>query len=228
MKVEIWSDFMCPFCYMGHNRIQKAIEDFGHQIEVVYRTFQLFPGLKPQIGKNLYESIAELKGANVEDIARVHERLAEAGSSEGLEFNFDRVVPTDTFDALRLSHLAKTKGMQKQFMEAVFKSYFTDALDISDPLTLLQLADSVGIDAQEAEQVLQSDAYAEDVQKDYQTGSDIGVKGVPFFVINNRYAISGAHAPHVFVEILEKARNEDIEDGAGHRCSDCTCGKKHG
>jgi len=226
MKVEIWSDFMCPFCYMGHHRLEQAIERFGHEVEVIYRTFQLFPGIAPQSGKNLYEAIADLKGAKVEDIARVHDRLAETGREEGLDFNFSRVVPTDTFDALRLAQYAKEVGLQESFVKAVFNAYFTDALDIGDHLTLLQIADSVGLDPVVAEQILVGGNYAEEVRKDYQTGIDIGVKGVPFYVINNRYAISGAHAPEVFVDVLRKARNEDIEDGHEHRCSDCTCGKR--
>ncbi|MCL1950416.1 MAG: DsbA family oxidoreductase [Turicibacter sp.] len=226
MKIEIWSDFMCPFCYMGQQRLQKAIEKFGHEVEVVYRTFQLFPGFRPQLGKNLYESIALFKGADVGDIAKLHDRLAQTGKLEGLEFNFGQVVPTDTTDALRLIHFAKEMGKSEEFIAAVFKGYFTDVLDIGDHLTLIQLADSVGLDPQLVEQVLLSGAYTEELEKDRQTGQAIGVKGVPFYVIDNRYAISGAQESAVFLEVLEKARLEEEEDGGSQCCSDCTCGKR--
>ena len=226
MNIEIWSDFMCPFCYMGHARLQKAIAKFEHQVEVVYRSFQLMPGITPQFGKTLNEAIAEINGKTVEEITRVNDQVAQTGEKEGLEFNFSQMMLTDSYHALRLSHFAKEQGRQKEYMDAVFKSYFTDALDIGDPMTLLQIIDSIGLNPIEAEEALLNNTYGDVVLKDYQTGQDIGVKGVPFFVINNRYAISGAHSPEVFGEILQKAWEEHQEDGSGQCCSDCTCGKK--
>jgi len=227
MKVEMWSDFMCPFCYIGNFRLQKAIEAFKHDVEVEFRTFQLFPGLRTEPGKNLFETLAAYKGSSVAEMEKVHEGLAETGAKEGLEFNFSRVVPTDTLDALRLVHFAKDHGLENEFMNAVFQGYFTDSLDIGDHMTLIQLADSVGLDPVAAEKVLTSDAYMDKIEQDRQIGSEIGVKGVPFFVIDNRYAISGAHDPEIFLEVLQKAHLEDIED-EGEGCgSDCTCGR-HG
>ena len=223
MKVEIWSDFMCPFCYIGSSRLQKAVKNVTDPIEIEFRTFQLFPDMRGLEEKSLDEAIADIKGIDVSEIAGIHQKLKAVGHEEGLEFDFSRLSPVNSLDALRLVHLSKANGCQQEFVNAVFKSFFTDGQDIGDHSILTEIGVKIGLKKEAVMEVLDGSAYLEEVYKDQSVGSQIGVKSVPFYVFNNHFALSGAHSIEIFEEVLKKAREEYVEDCNVRKCSDCNC-----
>ena len=210
MKVDIWSDVMCPFCYIGKRRFEAALANFNHKedIEVVWHSFQLDPGMTAQPGKDVYTYLAERKGISVEQSKQMHTGVVQMAAEAGLQYNFDKAVIANSFDAHRFAHLAKTKDLGEAAEEALFKAYFTDGKDISNFDTLAQLGKEIGLDAAEVKQALQTDAFANAVDEDIYHASQIGVRGVPFFVLNDKYAVSGAQPVETFAGALNQAWTE--------------------
>lgn len=210
MKVDIWSDVMCPFCYIGKRRFEAALANFNHKedIEVVWHSFQLDPEITAQPGKDVYTYLAERKGISVEQSKQMHTGVVQMAAEAGLQYNFDKAVIANSFDAHRFAHLAKTKGLGEAAEEALFKAYFTDGKDISNFDTLAQLGTEIGLDAAEVKQALQTDAFANAVDEDIYHASQIGVRGVPFFVLNDKYAVSGAQPVETFAGALNQAWTE--------------------
>lgn len=234
MKVEIWSDLVCPFCYIGKRKFEHALEQFEHkdEIEIQWRSFELQPGLKTDGSKNQYEHLAESKGWTLDYSKKVHDHVTQSAKEVGLEYNFDIAVPANTFNAHRLSHLAAKHGLQGEAEERLFRAYFTEGRDIDDDETLVELGVEIGLPEAEIREMLQGDLYADEVKKDIAKARQVGVQGVPFFVLNNKYAVSGAQPSEVFLEALQKAYEEyekenapDLISGAdGAACSiDGTC-----
>jgi predicted DsbA family dithiol-disulfide isomerase len=210
MKVDIWSDIRCPFCYIGKRRFEVALDRFEYrdQVEVTWHSFELDPHLKTQPGKSLYEYLAEIKGQSLEWSEQMHDQLTATASTVGLAFNFERAVVANSFDAHRLIQFAKTKGMGDQAKERLLKAYFTEGADISDLPTLLKLGSDIGLDKIELERVLHSDAYSENVRSDESTAQRLGIRGVPFFVLDQQFGVSGAQTPETFLEALQHAWKE--------------------
>jgi len=213
MKIEIWSDYVCPFCYIGKRRLEKALEDFPHKDEVTieYKSFELDPNAKRETELSIYEILAKKYGMSVEEAKRMSAGVAKQASEVGLQFNFDTSIPTNTFDAHRLAKFAESKGISKAMTESLLKAYFTDSKHIGDKNFLKELGVSLGLDSVEVEEVLAGDAYEKDVRFDQREAREIGVQGVPFFVLNSKYAISGAQPPEVFSEALTKVWEEENE-----------------
>ncbi|WP_404428113.1 DsbA family oxidoreductase [Sutcliffiella horikoshii] len=213
MKIEIWSDYVCPFCYIGKRRLEKALEDFPHKdkIEIEYKSFELDPNAKRDTDFTIYEILAKKYGMPVEEAKRMSAGVAKQAAEVGLQFNFDTSIPTNTFDAHRLAKYAETKGKAKEMTERLLKSYFTESKHIGDKGYLKELAVSLGLDSAEVEEVLAGEAYEKDVRFDQREAREIGVQGVPFFVLNSKYAISGAQPPEVFAEALAKVWEEENE-----------------
>lgn len=207
MKVEIWSDIMCPFCYIGKRKFEAALVLFPQRdsIEVVWHSFQLDPSITYQPEKDAYTYVAELKGQTREWSVKVHESVILTAKSVGLEYNFDKVKITNSFDAHRVIQLAKKYNLTDKIEERFFKAYFTEGALMSDHGTLVRLATEVGIDKQEVQNVLATNLYAEEVRKDGTEAQQIGANGVPFFVMDRKYAVSGAQDPNVFLETLTKS-----------------------
>ena len=210
MKVEIWSDIMCPFCYIGKRKFEKALENFEgkENVQVEWKSFLLDPNLKSENGKNIHEVLAEKKGWTKEYAQRMNNQVAGMAKEVGLNYQFDKVVPANTYTAHRLTHLAAKHGLQDQMEEKLFHAYFTDGTDIGNIEALVELAVEVGLNEQEVREVLVSDEFAEDVKSDAYEGEQIGVRGVPFFVLDRKYAVSGAQPPEVFLKALDTAWNE--------------------
>jgi len=210
LKVEIWSDVMCPFCYIGKRRFEGALQQFEHKnnVEVVWKSFQLDPTMQSQPGKNIHEYLAERKGFSLERSIQLHEQMTANAAELGLEYNFDKAVIANSFDAHRFSHLAKAQGLQDAAEEALFKAYFTDGKDIADHDTLVSLGEQIGLDLQLVKQTLQSDQYAEEVHRDIYEAQQIGARGVPFFVLGDKYAVSGAQPTETFLGALNQTWNE--------------------
>ncbi|KPB06451.1 DsbA family oxidoreductase [Bacillus sp. CHD6a] len=211
MKIEIWSDYVCPFCYIGKRRLEKALEDFPHKDEVTieYKSFELDPNAKRDTEFSIYEILAKKYGMPVEEAKRMSAGVAKQAAEVGLEFNFDTSIPTNTFDAHRLGKFAETKGKAKEMTERLLRAHFTESKHIGDKGYLKELGISLGLDSVEVEEVLAGDAFEKDVRFDQREAREIGVQGVPFFVLNSKYAISGAQPPEVFAEALAKVWEEE-------------------
>ncbi|HLP20376.1 MAG TPA: DsbA family oxidoreductase [Chitinophagales bacterium] len=210
MKVEIWSDVMCPFCYIGKRKLEAALTQFSNSdnIELEWKSFQLTPGLITQTGKSLNQFLAEHKGMSLEQAAGLNQQVTNMAKQEGLTFNLDKAVIANTINAHRFVHFAKKNGKQNEAEELLFRSYFTDGKNIDDYATLLQLGSEIGLNAEELKAALESNLYANDVQRDIKEAQQIGVRGVPFFVFDRKYAISGAQPVEAFLQTLEQSFSE--------------------
>lgn len=212
MKIEVWSDFVCPFCYIGKRRLEKALENFAHrdQVEVEFKSFELDPNSPKDNEKSIHEAIAAKYGMSIEEAKKTNEGIGQQAESVGLSFNFDHMIPTNTFDAHRLAHFAKTKDKDSVLTEKLLHGYFTESKRLSDYNTLADIAEEVGLVREEALAVLNDpQAFASDVRSDENVAQQIGVRGVPFFVVNQKYAISGAQPTETFLGALEKVWQEE-------------------
>lgn len=210
MKVDIWSDIRCPFCYIGKRKFEMALEKFPHkdEIEVIWHSFELDPTLKTQADRNMYESLAEAKGISLAQSKQMHEYVTQSAAEVGLEYNFDKAVDANSFNAHRLIHLAKASGKADAMKERILKAYFTEGANIDDAETLVKLGAEVGLKKEDVAQMLKSDKYADDVREDEDAAQHIGIRGVPFFVLNEKYGVSGAQQPETFLKALEQAWSE--------------------
>ncbi len=211
MKIEVWSDFVCPFCYIGKRRLEEALKQVGitDQAEVEFKSFQLDPNTPKISDKSMYEVLAEKYGSTVEAAKQMTAGVAEQAKSVGLEYDFDRMKPANTEDAHRLVKWASEQGKAKEANELLLHAYFIEAQEIGKHDVLLDLVDSMGLSREEAQKVLDSDAYLNEVQMDIARAGQIGVRGVPFFVINDKYAISGAQPTEAFEGALRKVAAEE-------------------
>lgn len=207
MKIEIWSDVMCPFCYIGKRRFEDALQQFAHkdEVEVEWKSFQLNPDMKTDPSLNINQYLADAKGWNLDYAQQMNNHVTEMAAQVGLTYDFDKAVVANSFNAHRLGHLAKKHGLGEAAEEALFKAYFTDGKNIDDQDTLIDLGVSIGLNTDEIKQTLLSDAFADEVKHDLSEAQQLGIQGVPFFVMNNKYGVSGAQAVPVFSETLEKS-----------------------
>lgn len=210
MKVDIWSDVRCPFCYIGKRKFEKALEKFPHknEIEVNWHSFELDPTLKTNPEVNAVEHIAEIKGISKEQAEGMHEHVINVAKEVELDFNFDKSVVANSFNAHRLIQLAKTKSLANEAEEALFKAHFTEGKNIDDEETLIRTGVSIGLDKNEIKEIFSSDAFSEEVKQDEMQAQSFGIRGVPFFILNNKYAVSGAQSPDVFSQALSQAWTE--------------------
>ncbi|KAB8139307.1 DsbA family oxidoreductase [Gracilibacillus oryzae] len=231
MKIEIWSDFVCPFCYIGKRRLEQAIQRFPEEIDVniQFKSFQLDPNAPQYSGENIHEQLAKKYNMSVERAKQMNQQLGEQAKSVGLEFVFDTMKPTNTFNTHRLAKFAKSEGKEAQFVSEMLHQYFTLSADISDRDTLLTICEDLQLDAEKARQVLENtDLFAEEVRQDQEEAQNLGITGVPFFVFNGKYAISGAQPIETFMNALDKIAEEpqplqDLSDNKGSYCDGENC-----
>lgn len=224
MKIEIWSDVICPFCYIGKRKFETALEKFEHkdEVEVVWKSFQLSPDMEYEEGQTLSSYLAKHKGWSLEQAQGANQHVANMAKEAGLEFNFQHAIPANTLKAHRLIHLASKFNLQDQAEEILFSSYFTQAKNVGDTATLIKLGKEIGIPESELNTLFEGDLYAQDVEKDIQEAQQIGVRGVPFFVFDRKYAVSGAQSSEVFLETLEKVMSETpLKKVAGNEGESC-------
>ncbi|MCG9791741.1 DsbA family oxidoreductase [Flavobacterium algicola] len=210
LKIQIWSDVMCPYCYIGKRRIENALEQFGHKdaIEVEWKSFQLDASFVASPEDNIYDHLAEKYRKDKDWAIEMVQSMTDNAKNTGLEFNFDKAILANSHKAHRLLHLAKKHNLGDPLKELLFKAYMTDGKDVDDIPTLIALGQEVGLEKDAIEEVLNSNAYAEEVQNDIAMAQQIGVQGVPFFVFDNKYAVSGAQHVETFVQTLEKVWEE--------------------
>ena len=211
MKIEIWSDIVCPFCYIGKRKFETALNDFDQKekVEVIWRSFQLDPDLKQIPGQSVDEYLGKRKGTTTEKGKEMNAYMAGIAKEVGLVYNFDKAIINNTMNAHRLSHLALQHGLQNETEEALFAAYYTHGKDIGEIETLKEIGIAVGLNEDEIQKMYNTDAFIEAVHTDQYESQQIGVNGVPFFLINNKYAVSGAQPSSVFKELLEKAWEEE-------------------
>ena len=207
MQVEIWSDIMCPFCYIGKRKFETALSQFENrdEVEVIWKSFQLDPNSPTLPDKSIYEYLSERKGMSVEQAHQMTKQITTRAEQVGLTFNFDTAVTANSFDAHRLLHLAHEEGVQNETKEALLAAYFTDGKNVADADTLTQVGEKAGLEPQRVKAVLQSDQYVSAVQQDIYESRQLGVQGVPFFVLNRKYAVSGAQESDTFLDALKTA-----------------------
>jgi len=205
MKIEIWSDVMCPFCYIGKRKFESALNQFEHkdQIEIVWKRFQLAPDMVTDSTKNIHEFLAAHKGMTIEQAKGMNNHVANMAKQVGLDYNFDKAIPANSFLAHQFSHLAYKHNLQGQAEEALFKAYFTDGKNIDDINTLVQIGTEIGLAAYEITNALNDNLYANEVRNDIDEARQIGVNGVPFFVFDRKVAVSGAQDSSIFLETIE-------------------------
>ncbi|KQT23289.1 disulfide bond formation protein DsbA [Chryseobacterium sp. Leaf405] len=212
MKIEIWSDVMCPFCYIGKNNFEQALEKlpFKDQVEVEWKSFQLDPTLDPEETKTTFEYFKEKKGFPEAQAQQMIGQVKQMGASAGIDFNFEKALITNTFSAHKLLHLAKKYNKSNEMEEALFIAHFIDGKNVGDLETLISLADSLGIDKDEAKNVLASEEFNQEVNQDILEGKNNGVTGVPFFILNGKYAVSGAQPVELFANALQQTYDETV------------------
>ena len=210
LKVQIWSDIMCPFCYIGKRRIEEALNQFEHKdkVTIEWKSYQLDASFTRSSDDNLAEHLAEKYGRDLDWAQNMLDNMTENAKTAGLDFHFEKAIMANSHNAHRLLHLAKKYDLGNELKELFFKAYLTDGKDLNNLDTLSTIAISVGLDAEEVRQVLHSDAYSQEVKQDIQEANTIGVQGVPFFVFDAKYAVSGAQPATAFLETLERAWQE--------------------
>ena len=212
MKVDVWSDIMCPFCYIGKRHYESALKQFANadQIELVWHSFQLDPSIPMESDKqqNVYEYLAERKGISFNQSLNGYERVMQMAKNAGLEFNLNNAIVANSFNAHRLIQLAKTKGMGDEAEECLFLAYFVEGKDFGNQEVLVEIGKSIGLTDIEVNDALSNDDYAYSVNQDIQEAQNLGIRGVPFFIFNRKHAISGAQPVEVFLQTLQKSYDE--------------------
>ncbi|NEW08394.1 DsbA family oxidoreductase [Paenibacillus sp. SYP-B3998] len=234
MQVEIWSDIMCPFCYIGKRRFEEALEQFAQrdQVQIVYKSFQLDASSPKDVAHDVHDMLANKYGMSREEAIRMNDQLTVQAKALGLDYQFDTMILTNTLDAHRLIHYAAQYGKSTEVTELLFKAYFTDSKHVGQAATLAAIGAQAGLDSEAIIAMLASEQFVKEVQADQEEGARLGVQGVPFYVINRKYAISGAQSPAVFLDTLEKAWYEahpliDLTPSSGsadEMCTDGVCG----
>jgi predicted DsbA family dithiol-disulfide isomerase len=212
LKLEVWSDIACPWCYVGKRRLETALKQFPHaaQVELVWRAFELDPAAPPERERKVshVEFIARKYGMSVAQAQKSTDHLVQVAREEGLSFDFVNIRSGNTFDAHRLVHLGRERGAQDAVKERMLKGYFEQAELMSDRETLVRLATEAGLDAGEVTDVLAGDAYAADVRADEALARELGITGVPCFVLDRHFAVSGAQSSEVMLGALSQAWSE--------------------
>ncbi len=209
MKVEVWSDIMCPFCYIGKRNYESALKQFADHkdIEMIWKSFQLAPMIPQHIEnkENVYQYLADRKGITLEQSIKMHQSVVQTAKNAGLEYNFDKLIIANSLYAHRVIQFSKTKGLGDFAEECIFKAYFTDGKDLGDTAILIETGKTIGLTEAEVNEALSNDEYAYKVNQDIQEAKHYKIDGVPFFLFNGKYAVYGAQPVEIFLQTLKKA-----------------------
>jgi predicted DsbA family dithiol-disulfide isomerase len=206
MQVEIWSDVVCPWCYLGKRRLEQALERFPHRdrVDIVWRSFELDPDA-PSVPQDLTARLASRYGMSAQEAAERNAQMTELGAEAGLHFRLDIAKPANTFDAHRVLHVARAEGLESEAKERLLAAYFSEGRVISDTDTLVELAAEVGVDPGRTRTALGDESFAGEVRADEREAVELGITGVPFFVLGRRYAVSGAQPAELLLQAVEQA-----------------------
>jgi predicted DsbA family dithiol-disulfide isomerase len=207
MEVEIWSDIVCPWCYLGKRHFEQALEEFGHRddVDVVYRSFELDPSAPAGDTTSTVDHLASKYGMTPQQAEDAQRQMEQRAAEEGLTFRLEGLQRGNTRDAHRLVHLARERGLQSDLVERLHRAYFTEQDSVFDHAALARLGAEVGLDPAEVAKVLDSDEYSAEVTADETVANELGATGVPFFVIDRRYGISGAQPAATITKALAQA-----------------------
>ena len=210
ITVEIWSDVVCPFCYIGKRNFENALKQFDgkENVEIIWHSFQLNPDTPENSTQTSYEYLAESKGITLKQSMEMHENVIKMAKKAGLDYNYDKAIVANTFNAHRFLQFAKTKHLGDEAKERLLSGYFIEGKNIGDSSVLIELGKAIGLTEVDVNEALTNPLYAEKVVADIQEAQNLGITGVPFFVINRKYGISGAQPIDVFLENLEKMNEE--------------------
>ncbi len=209
MKIEIWSDFACPYCYIGEKKLEKALEEMELEtlVRVNFRSFQLNENAVSHEGEDLNELIAKKYGISYEQARAANLNIIETAKEVGLNYDFDKIKPGNTGLAHEVYKYSEALGKGKEMVQRLFASYFEEGIDISSEKNLLELAKEVGIDEEQVKEVIEGGTYKVAVKEDQNIARQIGISSVPFFVINDKYAVSGAQSVEHFKRALQQAKD---------------------
>jgi predicted DsbA family dithiol-disulfide isomerase len=202
--IEIWSDIVCPFCYLGKKKLQQAVRKLGVSeiTEIIWHSFQLDPDFPVNYSISSSKYISEKKNISAEQLHEMHQYLVSQGKSYGIDFQFEKAISFNTFDAHRLWQWSKKFDKSNEAKEAFFEAYFTYGTDLSQKINLLNVIERLGLERDEAEKILNSHSYEQEMEDDRYQARQLGIRGVPYFLINNKEIISGAQDDKVFENVL--------------------------
>lgn len=225
LTIDIWSDVVCPWCYVGKRRLEKALEKTGTEADIRFHSFELDPKAPRESDRSPAEYLAKKYGRSLAQIEQMWKQMATMAAADGLTMNFASSKLVNTFDAHRLLHLGAEVGKQVELKERLFAANFTDGESVGDRETLVRLAREVGIDEARARAALESDEFAAEVRSDEENAHSLGISGVPFFVFGEKYAVSGAQPVEVLAQVIERTLAERKPEvaAAGHTCDDDLC-----
>ncbi|AOV06719.1 DsbA family oxidoreductase [Sporosarcina ureilytica] len=212
MKIEVWSDIACPFCYIGKRKLEEALDRFPHkdQVKIEFKSFELDSNAELYDGKSYYEKLSSKHGMRIGQAKHFSASIALQAKNIGLTFNFEELKSTNTFDAHRLIKFGMSHGKETTVIEKLFYAYFTEARDIGDLETLADIAEASGLERKETLEVLHDKTlYANDVRSDESDAKRYGITGVPYFIFNKKHTISGAQPTIAFVRTLQKVWEEE-------------------
>ncbi len=230
MRVDIWSDVVCPFCYIGKKRLEHVAEEAGIELEIHWHSFELDPNAPAKHDTSNTERLAKKYGRNYAEMEEMERNVAAMAASEGIDFQWQKANSGNSFNAHRIIHLAQSKGLGNEAKEAFFHAYMTEGLAIGEREVVEEIASRIGLDNAEVEYVLDSDELADFVRHDEKIAHEqLKVTGVPFFVFDQKLALSGAQPREVFLQALQKADSDDqnIEQTDAAQCNDESCEIKH-
>jgi predicted DsbA family dithiol-disulfide isomerase len=212
MVVEVWSDFMCPYCYLGTRMLKSALEEFPHrdEVDVVWKSYQLDASVRTDPGMDIYQFLAR-KGFDRATAMRAHAELREKGARQGIAFAFEKSVVANSFNAHRLMHFARESGSQERARDALFLAHFTGGRNLDDEGTLMAIGAEIGLDTVKLASVLRSDAYADSVRAEVQEARDLGIEAVPHFMFDRNHEVIGAEGSVLLLRTLEVAFLEWVE-----------------
>ena len=205
MKIEVWSDIVCPWCYIGKRRLETALADFDHPVEVEFRSFQLDPSFPRGKTMPVYDALAEKFGSG-DQVRTATERVTALAAVEGLHYDYDHAVMVNTFDSHRLAHHAKSQGLGNEMHERLMRAQLIEGANLGEADTLVRLAEELGVEG--AGPVVTSDKYTAEVEADIREARQLGATGVPFFVLDRKYGVSGAQPAEVFAQALRTAHED--------------------
>jgi predicted DsbA family dithiol-disulfide isomerase len=208
MRIDVWSDVACPWCYVGKRNLEAALRATGIDAELHWRAFELDPGAPKAVDRSLEEVLASKYQMSVERATELNVEMTETARQAGLEYHLDKVRLANSFDAHRLAKLAEARGLGGAATERLFAAYFSEGRLISDPETLVELGTDIGLDAEEVRALLDGPAFAAEVRADEEAAREAGFTGVPTFVVDGRIAIPGAQSPETMERLLSRLAEE--------------------
>lgn len=212
ITIEVWSDIVCPFCYIGKKHLEKALAGFEHKddVKIIWKSFLLNPQLKTDPEKTIESYLSESKGISIDQVKTMNKRVVEMAENAGLQVNLTGLPVANSMNAHRLLHYGESRHKAGETKERLFRAYFCEGKNIDSKEELLRIAEELNFETESVKQILNNSGYEEEILADYREASELGVRGVPFFVFNRKYAISGAQPVEVFSETLETLIQKEV------------------